>query len=159
MRRDYTRSFIPVNVKTSIFDTDFQADYDLTVHMKSRTLSDNTTNINITGIRTHHNTTGISVTTCHSQVYLDILNQNSDPLQPIENTGSNKYETNIKSERLDNQDTPDYCHINHSSLGKHLTRCYEMALSDRQTVHTLPHYTCFLNMGRPTSGSVWTTDD
>ena len=72
MRRDYTWSFIQANVKTPILGADFLANYDLAVYMN---MSDNTTNISVTGIRTHHNTTGIRVATCHSREYLEILNR------------------------------------------------------------------------------------
>ena len=92
IRRDYTGLFILANVKTPFIGADFRAHYDLARHMNSRTLSNNTTNISVTGIRTHHNT-GISVETCHSREYLDTLNQYSDLVQPIKNTGSNQHQT------------------------------------------------------------------
>ena len=95
MRRDYTRSFIMAKVQMPILGADFLAHYDLAVHMNSRTLSDNTTNIKTTGTRTHHNTPGISVATYHSREYLDILNQYqySDLLRPMKYTGSNTHQT------------------------------------------------------------------
>ena len=91
---DYTWSFIIAKVQMPILGADFLAHYDLAVHMNSRTLSDNTTNIKTTGTRTHHhNTTGISMATYNSREYLDILNQYSDLLRPMKYTGSNTHQT------------------------------------------------------------------
>ena len=93
MRRDYTWSFIIAKVQMSILGADFLVHYDLAVHMNSRTLSDNATNIKTTGTQTHHNTTGISEATYHSREYLDILNPYSDLLRPMKYTGSNTRQT------------------------------------------------------------------
>ncbi|CAE1255006.1 unnamed protein product [Acanthosepion pharaonis] len=60
MRRDFTWTFTQADVKTPILGADFLAHYDLAVHMNTRTLSDNTTNIAVKGTLSRHNTTGIS---------------------------------------------------------------------------------------------------
>ncbi|CAE1266126.1 unnamed protein product [Acanthosepion pharaonis] len=60
MRRDFTWTFTQADVKTPILGQDFLAHYDLAVHMNTRTLSDNTTNISVKGTLSPHNTTGIS---------------------------------------------------------------------------------------------------
>ena len=87
-----TKTFVEQKEKVQmpILGADLLAHYyDLVVHMNSRTLSANTTNIKMT----HHNTTGISVATYYSREYLDILNQYSDLLRPMKYTGSNTHQT------------------------------------------------------------------
>ncbi|CAE1256054.1 unnamed protein product [Acanthosepion pharaonis] len=88
MRRDFTWTFTQADVKTPILGADFLAHYDLAVHMNTRTLSDNTTNIAVKGTLSRHNTTGISVTTCHGREYIEILNRYSDLIQPLAATSS-----------------------------------------------------------------------
>lgn len=61
--------------------------------MNTRTLSDNTTNIAVKGTLSRHNTTGISVTTCHGREYIEILNRYPDLIQPLAGTGPAKHQT------------------------------------------------------------------
>ncbi|CAE1296638.1 unnamed protein product [Acanthosepion pharaonis] len=93
MRRDFTWTFTQADVKTPILGADFLAHYDLAVHMNTRTLSDNTTNIAVKGTLSRHNTTGISVTTCHGREYIEILNRYSDLIQPLAGTGPARHQT------------------------------------------------------------------
>lgn len=93
MRRDFTWTFTQADVKTPILGADFLAHYDLAVHMNTRTLSDNTTNISVKGTLSRHNTTGISVTTCHGREYVEILNRYPDIIQPLAGTGPAKHQT------------------------------------------------------------------
>ncbi|CAE1297154.1 unnamed protein product [Acanthosepion pharaonis] len=93
MRRDFTWTFTQADVKTPILGADFLAHYDLAVHMNTRTLSDNTTNIAVKGTLSRHNTTGISVTTCHGREYIEILNRYPDLIQPLAGTGPAKHQT------------------------------------------------------------------
>ncbi|CAE1280398.1 unnamed protein product [Acanthosepion pharaonis] len=93
MRRDFTWTFTQADVKTPILGADFLAHYDLAVHMNTRTLSDNTTNIAVKGTLSRHNTTGISVTTCHGRKYIEILNRYPDLIQQLAGTGPAKHQT------------------------------------------------------------------
>ncbi|CAE1268456.1 unnamed protein product [Acanthosepion pharaonis] len=93
MRRDFTWTFTQADVKTPILGADFLAHYDLAVHMNTTTLSDNTTNIAVKGTLSRHNTTGISLTTCHGREYIEILNRYPDLIQPLAGTGPAKHQT------------------------------------------------------------------
>lgn len=93
MRRDFTWTFTQADVKTAILGADFLAHYNLAVHMNTRTLVDNTTNIFVKGTLSRHNTTGISVTTSHEREYIDILNEYPDLIQPLTNTDPAKHQT------------------------------------------------------------------
>ena len=59
MRRNFTWSFTLANVKLPILGADFLAHFNLTVHMNPRALSDNKTNIHVTGTPSRHDTMGI----------------------------------------------------------------------------------------------------
>lgn len=93
MRRDFTWTFTQADVKTAILGADFLAHYNLAVHMNTRTLVDNTTNILVKGILSRHNTIGISVITSHEQEYIDILNKYPDVIQHFTNTDPAKHQT------------------------------------------------------------------
>ena len=136
-----------------ILGADFLAHYDLTVHMNSRTLSDNTTNIKTTGTRTHH-TTGISVATYHSREYLDILNQHLDLLRPMKYSGSNTPQTKTLHKNVGTTSILPPLTTTTTQIRIRQEGCYAMALSDRQTVHMLLRYTWFPNLGALISGSV-----
>lgn len=68
LRRDFKWSFTLADVKTPLLGADFLAYYNLSVHMRTRTLSDGVTSIKIIGTPSSLNTTGISVATTRSTV-------------------------------------------------------------------------------------------
>ncbi|CAE1260590.1 unnamed protein product [Acanthosepion pharaonis] len=86
-------SFTVADVKTPLLGADFLAHYNLAVHMKARTLSDNTTSIKITGIPSSFNTTRISVATQHDPRYVEILRRYKHLTQPIKPTDAGDHQT------------------------------------------------------------------
>ncbi|CAE1271169.1 unnamed protein product [Acanthosepion pharaonis] len=73
LRRGFKWSFTVADVRTPLLGADFLVHYNPAVHMKMRTLSDNTASIKITWIPSSFNTTRISVATQHDPRYVEIL--------------------------------------------------------------------------------------
>ncbi|CAE1168528.1 unnamed protein product [Acanthosepion pharaonis] len=93
LRRDFKWSFTVADVRTSLLGADFLAHYNLAVHVKTRTLSDNMTTIKITGIPSSFNTTRISVATQHDPHYVEILRRYKHLTQPIKPTDAGDHQT------------------------------------------------------------------
>ncbi|CAE1314837.1 unnamed protein product [Acanthosepion pharaonis] len=93
LRRDFKWSFTVADVRIPLLGADFLAHYNLAVHMKTRTLSDNTTSIKITGIPSSFNTTRISVATQHDPRYVEILRRYKHLTQPIKLTDAGDHQT------------------------------------------------------------------
>ncbi|CAE1170626.1 unnamed protein product [Acanthosepion pharaonis] len=93
LRHDFKWSFTIADIRTPLLGADFLAHYNLAVHMKTRTLSDNTTSIKITGISSSLNTTRISVATQHDPHYVEILRRYKDLTQPIKPTDADDHQT------------------------------------------------------------------
>lgn len=93
MRRDFTWEFTVADVKMPILGADFLAYYDLAVRMNTHSLTDNLTRLSVIGSCSKHTTTGISMATCHSKDYMDILNQYQDLLRPTGTLDPTKHQT------------------------------------------------------------------
>ncbi|CAE1324895.1 unnamed protein product [Acanthosepion pharaonis] len=93
LRRDFKWSFTVADVRIPLLGADFLAHYNLAVHMKTRTLSDNMTTIKITGIPSSFNTTRISVATQHDPHYVEILRRYKHLTQPIKPTDAGDHQT------------------------------------------------------------------
>ncbi|CAE1271070.1 unnamed protein product [Acanthosepion pharaonis] len=93
LRRGFKWSFTVADVRTPLLSADFLAHYNLAVHMKTRTLSDNTTSIKITEITSSFNTTRISVATQHDPHYVEILRWYKDLTQSIKPTDAGDHHT------------------------------------------------------------------
>ncbi|CAE1316723.1 unnamed protein product [Acanthosepion pharaonis] len=94
--RDATRlylNFTVADVQMPILGADFLAHYDLAVRMNDHSLTDNLTRLCVLGTYSKLTTTGITVATCHSKEYLDLLNQYQDLLRPTGSIDSTKHQT------------------------------------------------------------------
>ncbi|CAE1269213.1 unnamed protein product [Acanthosepion pharaonis] len=103
IRRDLKWSFTVADVRIPLLGADFLAHYNLAVHMKTRTLSDNTSSIKITGIPSSYNTTRISVATQHDPRYVEILRRYKHLTQPIKPTDAGDHQTQHHIKTTDNQ--------------------------------------------------------
>ncbi|CAE1267952.1 unnamed protein product [Acanthosepion pharaonis] len=101
LRHDFKWSFTVADIRTPLLGADFLAHYNLAVHMKRRTLSDNMTTIKITGIPSSFNTTRISMATQHDPRYVEILRRYKHLTQPIKPTDAGDHQTqhHIKTTR------------------------------------------------------------
>lgn len=102
MQRDFTWIFMVANVKIPILSVEFLAHYALATHMNPRTLSNTTMNLCVLGTPTCQSSTGISVTTCHGHVYLDLLKQFRDITLPLQATASGDHQSqqNVRTRGL-----------------------------------------------------------
>ena len=93
LHRPFQWTFIQARVKTPILGADFLANFNLSVCMKDRSMTDNNSNITVIGKGTDINSIGICVTKQTKTVYTDILEQYPDITKPFSHTDEIKHQT------------------------------------------------------------------
>lgn len=93
LHRPFQWTFIQARVKTPILGADFLANFDLSVSMKDRSMTDNASNITVIGKYTEINSIGICVTKQSNATYMKILEEYPDITKPFLHTDKIKHQT------------------------------------------------------------------